>query len=214
VYQRWELQRLADIALRHNLIISSDEIHADILYDGNCHIPIAALAPEIADRCITLMAPSKTFNLPGLGCGYAIVQNSELLQQMKRVSEGLTGHGTPMGYTAAIAAYRDGQPWLDDLLAYLTANRDYLMQFVQTAMKNVRMTRMEGTYLAWLDCREAGISGVPAEFFLKEARVGLTDGANFGENGAGFVRMCIGSPRSMLNEALERMRDSLARLES
>ncbi len=213
VYQQWELERLAEIAIRHNLIISSDEIHADILYDGNRHIPIAALAPEIAERTITLMAPSKTFNLPGLGCGYAIVQNPELLKQMKRISEGLTGHANPMGYTAAIAAYREGQPWLDELLVYLADNRDYLMEFVRTQMPTIRMTRMEGTYLAWLDCRETGIPGVPAEFFLQEARVGLTNGAMFGQGGDGFVRMCIASPRSMLTEGLERMCDAMVRLE-
>lgn len=213
VYQQWELERLAEIAIRHHLIVSSDEIHSDILYDGNRHLPIAALAPEIADRCVTLMAPSKTFNLPGLGCGYAIAKNPELMKQLKRVAEGITGHYNPMGFVAAIAAYREGQPWLDDLLAYLTANRDYLMSFVGSYFDNIRMTRMEGTYLAWLDCREAGIPGVPAEFFLKEARVGLTDGAMFGPSGEGFVRLCIASPRVMLTEALERMREALGRLE-
>lgn len=212
VYQRWELESLAEIAQRHNLIISSDEIHADILYDGNRHIPMAALSPEIADRCVTLMAPSKTFNLPGLGCGFAIVQNPELLKKMKHISDGLTGHAHMMGFAAAIAAYREGQPWLDELLAYLAGNRDYLMEFVRTQMSGIRMTRMDGTYLAWLDCRETGIPGVPAEFFLQEARVGLNDGAMFGQGGEGFVRMCIASPRSMLTEALERMRDAMARL--
>ncbi len=158
------------------------------------------------------MAPSKTFNLPGLGLGFAIVSNPELRQQLQRVAEGITGHYNVMGLTAAVAAYREGQRWLDELLAYLTANRDYLMAFVSASLPSVRMARMEGTYLAWLDCREAGIPGVPAEFFLKEARVGLTDGAMFGPGGEGFVRICIGSPRAMLTEALERMRGALERL--
>ncbi len=212
VYRPWELERLADIALRHNLIICSDEIHSDILYDGHRHIPIATLAPEIADRCITLMAPSKTFNLPGLGCGYAISRNPELIKRLKQTGEGIIGHFNPMGFAAAIAAYREGQPWLDDLLKYLAANRDYLAAYTAEHFPNMAMTKLEGTYLAWLDCRELNIPGVPAEFFLKEARVGLTDGAMFGPGGEGFVRLCIASPRAMLTEGLERMRDSLARL--
>jgi cystathionine beta-lyase len=212
VYQPRELERLADIALRHNLTICSDEIHCDILHDGQRHYPIAALAPEIAERCITLMAPSKTFNLPGLGLGYAITCNPELVKQVKQAGEGITGHYNPMGFAAAIAAYRDGQPWLDDLLKYLAANRDFLAAYIGEHFPNMTMAKMEGTYLAWLDCRETNIPGVPAEFFLNEGRVGLTDGAMFGPGGEGFVRLCIASPRAMLTEGLERMRAAVARL--
>jgi cystathionine beta-lyase len=212
VYQRRELERLADAALRHNFVICSDEIHSDILYDGNRHLPIAALAPEIAERCITLMAPSKSFNLPGLGCGFAITRNPELMKQLKRAGEGITGHYNPMGFAAAIAAYREGQPWLDDLLKYLTANRDFLAGQIAEHFPTMRMTKMEGTYLAWLDCREMNLPGVPAEFFLKEARVGLTDGAMFGPGGEGFARLCIASPRAMLAEGMERMAEALARM--
>jgi cystathionine beta-lyase len=212
VYRRPELERLAAVALRHDLVICSDEIHSDILYDGHRHIPIAALAPEIAERTLTLMAPSKTFNLPGLGCGYAIASNPDLLNRLKKAGEGITGHHNPMGFAAAIAAYREGQPWLDALLQYLTANRDYLAAQIAEHFPAMRMSQMEGTYLAWLDCRAMDIPGVPCEFFLKEARVGFSDGAMFGQAGEGFVRLCIASPRAMLDEGLERMQAALERV--
>jgi cystathionine beta-lyase len=158
------------------------------------------------------MAPSKTFNLPGLGCGYAIVQNPDLLEQLKQAAYGITGHPNPCGVTAAIAAYREGQPWQDELLAYLAANRDYLTSFISTNLPNIAMTHVEGTYLAWLDCRETGIPGTPSEFFLKEGKVGLNDGAMFGQGGEGFVRLCFASPRPILTDALERMQAALSQL--
>jgi cystathionine beta-lyase len=212
VYQKRELEQLAEIALRHDLVVCSDEIHSDILYDGHCHIPIASLGPEIAERSITLMAPSKTFNLPGLGCGYAIASNPDLLNRLRKAGEGIIGHHNPMGFAAAIAAYREGQPWLDELLVYLTANRDYLAAQIAEHFPAMRMSPMEGTYLAWLDCRAMDIPGVPCEFFLKEAYVGLSDGAMFGQAGEGFVRLCIASPRAMLDEGLARMRKALERV--
>jgi cystathionine beta-lyase len=114
-----------------------------------------------------------------------------------------------MGWVAALAAYRDGQDWLDQVLVYLEANRDFMFDFVMKELPGLRMTRPEGTYLAWLDCRQAGIEGNPYEFFLHNARVALSDGASFGHGGEGFMRLNFGCPRAILTEALERMKKAL-----
>jgi cystathionine beta-lyase len=118
-----------------------------------------------------------------------------------------------LGYTAALAAYRDAQPWLDEVLAYLEANRDYVKDYVDQHLPGVEMVVPEGTYLAWLDCREAGIDGEPGAFFLKEARVALNEGAAFGPGGEGYVRLNFACPRETLREALERMRGALQQLQ-
>ncbi len=206
VFQSDELERMAEICLRHNLVICSDEIHCDLVFPGHQHLPIASLDPEIARRTITLMAPSKTYNVAGLDCSVAIVQDPELREQLKAARVGLVPGINIMGYTAALAAYRDGQPWLDAVLGYLESNLDYLLQYVHAHLPGITMSRPEGTYLAWLDCRQSGLPDNPHEFFLKEAKVAVNDGATFGRGGEGFVRLNFGCPRSTLEEALERMR--------
>jgi cystathionine beta-lyase len=212
VFRREELAQMAEICLRHNILICSDEIHCDLVFRGHHHLPIATLAPEVSDRTITLMAPSKTFNVPGLKCSLAIVQNPELRRTLKDTHTGLVHGMNVMGFTGALAAYRDGQPWLDEVLAYLEANLDLVVQYVEAHLPGVSMSRPEGTYLAWLNCHEAGIPGNPHEFFLKEARVAMNDGATFGRGGEGFVRLNFGCPRWRLTEALDRMRDALLAL--
>lgn len=212
VFRREELERMAEICLRHNVVICSDEIHCDLVFQGNRHVPIASLAPEIADQTITLMAPSKTFNIPGLKCSVAIVQNPKLRKKLKRTHPGLVHGANIMGYTAALAAYRDGQPWLDEVLRYLEANLDFLLQYVEAHLPGISMSKPEGTYLAWLGCHEAGIPGNPHKFFLKQARVAVSDGAIFGRGGEGFVRLNFGCPRSMLTEALDKMKEALLAL--
>jgi cysteine-S-conjugate beta-lyase len=214
VFRRDELERMAEICLRHNVVICSDEIHSDLVFSGHPHVPIASLAPEIADRTITLMAPSKTFNVAGLSCSVAIVQNPELRKKLKATHTGLVHGVNIMGYVAALAGYRDGRPWLDALLRYLEANRDFLAQYVEEHLPGVTMSKPEGTYLAWLNCREASIPGNPQEFFLNKARVAVNDGKVFGRGGEGFVRLNFGCPRSMLTEALDRMHAALLRLGS
>lgn len=184
-YTRAELEQLAEICLRRDLIICSDEIHNDIIYRGYRHIPIASLSPEVAARTVTTLAPSKTFNIPGLACSVMIVENPELRRRVVAAGAGLVGGCNVMGYTAMLAAYRDGADWLGALLAYLEANRDYLADFVAERMPGIRMDKPEATFLAWLDCREAGIAGNPHQFFLQEARVALNDGASFGPGGEG-----------------------------
>lgn len=204
-----ELARLADLCERYDLTVCSDEIHCDLLLDGRRHTPLATLSPEIARRCITLMAPSKTFNIPGLGASFAIIQNPELKRRFKQALRGIVPDVNVLGLTAALAAYQRGGDWLQELLPYLAANRDYLVDVVGRSLPGVRVTVPEATYLAWLDCRDAGIPGNPHAFFLEQAGVALNDGATFGPGGEGFVRLNFGCPRARLAEALERMRGAL-----
>ena len=212
VYTRAELERLADICLRHDLIISSDEIHCDLVYTPESHVSIASLSPEIAARTVTLISPSKAFNLPGLGFGAAVITNDELRERVHKIAWANGEHAYTMGIVAATAAYRDGQSWLDELLEYLRGNRDTLVAFVNEHLPNVAITCPEGTFLAWLDCRNLGLSESPYQFFLDKARVGLTDGAPFGKGGEDFVRLNFGCPRSTLMEGLERMKRAIDQL--
>jgi cystathionine beta-lyase len=217
VFRRDELERMAEICLRHDIVICSDEIHCDLVFRGHPHLPIASLAPEVAARTITLMAPSKTYNIAGLHAALAIIPDSELRKQFQAASADLVPHVDVLGYTAMLAAYRDGGPWLDQVLRYLEANRDFLHEYVSSQLPGLSMTRPEGTYLAWLDCRELVDTMHPEsaprlnahQFFLERAGVALNDGATFGQGGEGFVRLNFGCPRSTLLEALERMKGAL-----
>ena len=212
VFTQVELEQMAEICLKREVVICSDEIHCDLIFPGYRHIPIASLDPEIAQNTITLVAPSKTFNIAGLECSAAIIQNPVLRGQYKKASKGLVGGVNLLGSLAGLVAYRDGNEWLQQLLVYLEANRDFLYDYVQREFPGISMTKPEGTYLAWLDCRQALIQGNPHEFFLREARVALNDGVDFGRGGEGFVRLNFGCSRLTLTEALERMKNSLKRL--
>lgn len=209
VFRRRELEQMAEICLAADVTICADEIHSDLLFDRHEHIPIASLDPEAARHTITFIAPSKTFNLAGLQCGFAIISNPDLRRQFRSAREGLAPWVNAMGLIGAEAAYRDGQPWLDQLLPYLEGNRDFLWNFVKRELPQIKMAKPEGTYLAWLDCRELKLDN-PFEFFLKQARVALNDGRPFGAGGTGFVRLNFGCPRSILEEALHRMKRALA----
>ena len=205
-----ELIRLAEICESHDITICSDEIHCDLLLDNMNHRPIASLSPEIAKRCITLMAPSKTFNIPGLGMSFAIVQNRHLLKQLKRAAEGIVPHVNVLGFTAALAAYSDCDDWLKELRGYLRINRDYLLDYAAQYLPGILTTSPQATYLAWLDCRQTGVTGNLQRFFIDKAKVALSDGATFGSGGEGFVRLNFGCPRSILAQGLERMRMALS----
>jgi cystathionine beta-lyase len=209
VFRRDELQEIADICLRNNVVICSDEIHADLVYPEFQHIPIASLSPEIAQNTITLIAPSKTFNLAGIQCSFAIIQNPQLRERYLGSRKGLASWVNLMGLTAGEAAYQHGGEWLVQMMDYLRANRNFVCQFVNQELPGVKMACPEGTYLAWLDCREAGIDGSPYQFFLQKARVALQDGVTFGKGGEGFVRLNFGTRRALLEEALNRMKQAL-----
>ena len=205
VYRRAEVERMAEMALRHDLFICSDEIHCDLVYPEYQHIPIASLSSEVAARSITLMAPSKTFNIAGLKTSVAIIPDKELRKRFEAGRRGILGSVSIMGYLSALAAYREGDSWLEDLLNYLRANRDLVHETVSSSMPGIRMVKPEGTYLAWLDCREAAFAGNPFKYFLKNARVGLTPSWFFDPECRRHVRLNFGCPRAQLQEALDRM---------
>lgn len=212
VFHKDELERMAEICLKRGVVICSDEIHCDLVFKGQKHLPIASLDKEIAQNTVTLMSPTKTFNIAGLQCSFAIVQNKELRQKLVQSMKGLVMWVNLIGLTATLAAYRDGQEWLDQVLEYLEGNRDYLFDYVKEQLPGLEMVKPEGTYLAWLDCRKSAIQGNPYEFFLKEARVALNDGVTFGKGGEGFVRLNFACTQAMLTQALERMKTALEKV--
>jgi cysteine-S-conjugate beta-lyase len=214
VFRREELERMAEMCLRHGVMICSDEIHCDLIFKGYKHIPIASLDEEIARHTVTLMSPTKTYNIAGLQCSFLIVHNHELRKKLEQSMGGLVMWVNLMGMVAALAAYRDGQEWLDQVLDYMEGNRDYLYEYVSSHLTRIHMVKPEGTYLAWLDCREAGILGNPCEFFVQTARVGFNDGTTFGKGGEGFVRMNFACSRALLDQALSQMKQALGKLEN
>lgn len=212
VYTRAELEALADFVLRHNLTLISDEIHCDFFYPGHQHIPIATLAPEIAARTITLMAPTKTYNIPGLHSAVAVITDASLRARLRAEMAGVVPELEPLAKAATVAAFEGGQQWLDELLAYLRSNRDFLAEAVRTRLPGIRMVAPEGTYLGWLDCRQAHLGKPAYQFFLEEAKVALNDGCSFGEgNEGGYARLNFGCPRAILAQALDRMAEAWAR---
>ena len=211
-YTREELINLAEICTRNDLIICADEIHCDLLLENSSHLPIASLSPEIAKRCITLMAPSKTFNIAGLYCGFAIIQNPSLRKQYQLAAQGIMPEVNLLGFTAALAAYKNGETWHKELMVYLNGNRNFFTDYVQEHLPMLRTTIPEGTFLAWLDCSATGIIGNQHEFFLNHAKVALNDGQRFGQGGNDFVRLNFGCSRSTLTQALMQMKFALATL--
>ncbi|MBI2354237.1 MAG: putative C-S lyase [Deltaproteobacteria bacterium] len=206
VWSEAELTQIAELAERHDLVICSDEIHSGLILDEDKHhIPIATLAPETARRTITLQAPSKTFNIPGLGCSFALISDPGLRRAFRKAMGRIVPHVNALGYTAALAAYREGEEWRRELVAYLAANRDLVTEEIN-GMPGLSMAPVEATYLAWIDARPSGIEN-PARFF-EDAGVGLSAGADF--DAPGFVRLNFGCPRRLLAEALGRMRAALA----
>lgn len=207
VYTPEELKQLGEICVRHNLTICSDEIHSEIIYSGHKHTPIASISSELSERTITFCSPSKTMNIPGLFCSFAIAENPELRERYKKAMAGLCTHVTILSQEAAYAAYTDPccAAWIDQELRYLEANRDFMMDFISSEMPQIKTNVIEGTFLAWLDCSQAGISGSPSDFFLHEARVALNEGLDFGKDSGQFVRLNFGTSRALLTDALERM---------
>ncbi len=210
-YSRAELEQVAEICLRHNVLIVADEIHSDLILDGE-HIPIATLSPEIAQNTLTMIAPSKTYNLAGLACSVLIAQNKDIRETMAASLQGISAHVNIMGYEAAHGAYAGGDEWLRQLLVYLKDNRDYAIDFIKTHLPGVKTTIPDSTYLLWLDMRGLPIDGDVTEFCKREAGVAPSPGEFFGEAGAGFVRLNFGCPRSTLKLGLQRLKTALDKL--
>ena len=200
-----ELSALAGIARRHDLIVCSDEIHCDLILETDRrHIPFATLDADAAARTITLMAPSKTYNIPGLGCAFAVIGEEHLRRRFREAMAGIVPDINLFGYTGALAALTHGETWRRAAIAYLRGNRDLVAARI-AAMPGLETTPVEATYLAWIDTRARGLSA-PAAFF-ERAGVGLSDGAEFGA--PGFVRLNFGCPARILEKALNRMEKAL-----
>lgn len=212
VWQKEELQRVGELCCRYGVWIVSDEIHADLALFGNKHTVMASVSPEIAERTLTAMAPSKTFNIAGMMNSMIIASNPEILEKYNR--ELLTLHletGNIFGHVSLKAAYRYGEEWLEELLAYLCENVDFALEYIRRELPDVRVCRPEGSFLLWLDFRGTGLSHEECgSRLLKKGKIGLNDGLTFGEEGRGFRRMNIGCPRSVLEEGLHRIKRALA----
>jgi len=208
VFEHDELRAIGEACERRNVLIISDEIHADLLFDGRQHIPIASLSPAIAARSVTLMSASKAWNIAGLKTAFAVVQNPELRQRFNNGRLGLVDSVNALGLEATEVAYREGSQWLEHVVAYLQGNRDYLADAIKTRFPGISMNLPQSTYLAWLDCSGLGLEH-PQAFFLNHARVALSDGLEFGDDCGQFVRLNFGCPRPMLEEGLARMERSL-----
>ncbi len=206
IYSPDELRRMAEIATRHDLIIVSDEIHSELLLGGATLTPMAVAAPEAVNRLVTFVAPTKTFNLAGLGCGFAIIQDRRLRTQFNAAAEGIVPHVSALSMTAAGAAYGEATDgWLAELREHLTGNRDALVAFVSERLPGVLTTAPAATYLAWLDFSALNLQPDPHKFLLEKARVGLIEGTGFGPGGAGHVRLNFACPRSRLMDGLEQI---------
>ncbi|HDP95269.1 MAG TPA: pyridoxal phosphate-dependent aminotransferase [Candidatus Aminicenantes bacterium] len=207
VWTRKELEELAALCRRHDILIVSDEIHADLAMPGHIHLPLETVAPDLRERIITCTSPSKTFNLAGLQVSSTIIPDPGLHARfntaMKTVGLGLSN---PFGIVAAEAAYRHGRKWLDKLLAYIKANHTYLAGICREKIPWANPMPLEGTYLAWIDCHAAGLEDETLSKRLREkARVWLDEGPLFGPGGEGFQRMNLACPRAILARALERI---------
>ncbi len=210
VFTPEELERMGKICLKHHVKICSDEIHCEIIYKGYEHTPIASMNEEFAANTITFMAPSKTFNIPGLACSVAIVQDPEMKKTFQQALQGLGSHVAVLSQAAGLAAYRDCEDWRQELMDYLEANRDFAQSYIRENMPLMGMNKIEATFLMWLDCSKLGLDGNPSKFFAENAKVQLNDGATFGKGFEKFVRLNFGTNRKTLEEALDRMRDSLS----
>ena len=211
VWSKSELERLLQIAEKHNLVVFSDEIHADLVYPENKHCMLSLLAGN-SPNIVTAVAPSKTFNIPGLNLSVLIVPDQERRTAIVQAFDTMhVSASNPFSIVAFEAAYREGEAWLDELLVYLRDTRDFVEKYLTTHLPEIRLIQSEGTYLLWLDCRALGtaLGKTDAQlkhFFVHEAHVGMSPGALFGETGSGFMRMNIGAPRHVIAAALENIK--------
>ena len=206
VFTHAELSRLGEFCEKHDIILISDEIHCDLIFDPSAeHIVTAKLGETIAARTVTLMAPSKTYNLPGLACAFSVIEDASLRMQFQKTIRGIITEVNCFGYAGCAAAYDHGEPWRQALLDYLRGNYELIWQFIKEQIPDITFRRMESTYLAWFDVSKLGLDN-PAKFF-EDHGVGLTDGTYF--DGKHHLRLNFGCPRDRLRKGLERMASAL-----
>lgn len=208
------LRRLAEITSRHGIIVISDEIHAEMAFDEYRHVPYASVSAEAASNAITFMAPSKTFNIAGVVTSYAIVVDAVLRERFyKYLEANELDQSNIFSTVAAEAAYRHGEAWRQEMLGYVTANIDYVLEYLAANRPSIRALRPQASFLVWLDCRSLGLEhDALVDLFVNKARLALNDGAMFGREGNGFMRLNVGCPRSILEEAMTRLSAALKSL--
>ncbi len=209
VFTRAELETLSDIVLEHDLIVCSDEIHADLIYPGAEHIPFATVSPEMASRTVTLTSATKAFNIAGLRCAVAVFGSGSLQTRFNEIPAHARGGISSLGLAATAIAWSEGQAWLDETVAYLDDNRKFVANFLRDHLPDTKHRTPEATYLAWVDCRDLDLSPDPYSFFLERACVALSDGRAFGPDGDGFVRINFATSRAILTQVLERMANAV-----
>ncbi|HKJ78034.1 MAG TPA: aminotransferase class I/II-fold pyridoxal phosphate-dependent enzyme, partial [Prolixibacteraceae bacterium] len=214
-WTRAELEELTNICLENEILIVSDEIHSDLVFEGHQHIPLATLSDEVAQNSIVCMAPSKTFNVAGLASSLVIIPDKKKFNRYERaLNVGHIGMGNIFGSVALEAAYRHGDEWLDQMKDYIWENYLLLEDFIGNNIPKIKVMKPEGTYLIWLDFREYGMNDQELfNFTVKNAKVGLNNGGKFGTGGDGWLRINIGCPRSILEEALNRLAQAFEKLD-
>ena len=214
VWKLEELQRVSELCLKYNVLLISDEIHSDLVFSNNEHIPIPTISKQITDNSITMFAPSKTFNVAGLSLSYVIIPNKNIRIKFQKTLLKLGLHGgNVFGIEALEASYKYGQKWLEELLIYVDDNYNFVKQYFQNNIPQIKPIKMEGTYLLWLDCRKMELSQKElVNFFINKAGLALNDGSKFGKGGKGFMRMNLGCSRRLIEKALNQLESAINRL--
>ena len=212
IWTKEELSELAEICYDNNILVVSDEIHADLELPGNKHVPFAVVSEKAAQNNITLMAPSKTFNVAGIVSSFAIVENKEIRERyFDYLVARQLNQGTIFAYIAAQYAYETGEEWLNQVMVYTQKNIDFVDDYLQKNIPQIKVVRPEASFLIWLDCRDLNLSQSELEnFFIHKAKLGLNSGTMFGEEGEGFMRLNVGCPRITLEKALDNLKKAVA----
>lgn len=211
VWNRDELEQLAEICCDNNILMISDEIHSDFILDGHKHLPFATISEKARENSITLMAPSKTFNIAGIVSSFAVIHNKEIREKyMNYLVPRELHQGTLFAYTATEAAYNHGEEWLEQVIGYIQENIDFVTKYLNENIPQIKPIELESTFLMWLDCRELGLAHDKlVDLFVNKARLALNSGAMFGKEGEGFMRLNVGTPRSILQQALENLKAAI-----
>lgn len=211
VWNRDELEQLAEICCDNNILMISDEIHSDFILDGHKHLPFATISEKARENSITLMAPSKTFNIAGIVSSFAVIHNKEIREKyMNYLVPRELHQGTLFAYTATEAAYNHGEEWLEQVIGYIQENIDFVTKYLNENIPQIRPIEVESTFLMWLDCRELRLAHHKlVDLFVNKARLALNSGTMFGNEGEGFMRLNVGTPRSILQQALENLKAAI-----
>ncbi len=207
VWKLDELQRVSELCLKYDVLLISDEIHSDLIFSSNKHIPFPTISKDIANNSLTMFAPSKTFNVAGLSLSYVIIPNKKIRFKFKKTLLNLGLHGgNVFGIEALEASYSHGQKWLEELLIYIEENYTFVQHYLHNNIPQLKAVKMEGTYLLWLDCRDLGFSQKElVSFFINKAGLAFNDGSKFGKGGKGFMRMNLGCSRKLIEQALNKL---------